>query len=96
MPTKQLNGNRARRERNPRDITGTLYRQQQREQEARRAAESVDIGEVRRAAFAAGHEAGHDAGWTAALDGVLALYRASGIEALQELMAELDDDTKVE
>lgn len=90
MPTSQLAGNRARRGRNVRDVTGREYARQHAEQEAKQAAAAVDPAEVRRLAYAAGADAGWDNGWHAALDGVLAMYRAAGIEAVQELMAELD------
>lgn len=69
MPTTPLAGNRARRARNPRDITGREYARLHAEQAAKEAAANISIGEIRKAArqagFDAGWEAGFDAGWNA-------------------------------
>ena len=92
MPTSQLSGNRARRGRSVRDITGREYARQHAEQEAKQAAAQLDPAEVRRAAFSKGHEAGYAAGWEALSTGLHNLFKTEGIEAVREFLDELADD----
>lgn len=56
-------GDRSHRQnRNPRDLTGKAYHRLHAENDARKAAASLDINEVREAAWEAGFSTGYDAG----------------------------------
>lgn len=90
MPTTALAGDRSRRARNPRDITGTRYTDQLAAKAARDAAKNVDLDELRRQTRAEGFDAGHETGYAAFGRALHAMYQAEGIEAVQELLDELD------
>jgi hypothetical protein len=98
MPTNQLNGNRARRGRSVRDVTGRAYTRLAAEQEAKQAAAAVDPGEVRRRAFDDGFQVGHDIGWASLATSLHNLFKAEGIGAVQEFLTEMDetDGTEVD
>jgi flagellar biosynthesis/type III secretory pathway protein FliH len=72
MPTttSSLAGDRNRRSRNPRDLTGREYQRLHAQEAAKReaAAENVNIHAVKRDAFTSGHAAGYEAGVEAGLD----------------------------
>jgi hypothetical protein len=70
MPATPLAGDRARRARHPGDITGARYAQLLAEQEAKRAAASIDISEVRKDA----RSEGFSQGWDAAIAWVIETY----------------------
>jgi hypothetical protein len=82
MPTTSLAGDRSRRSRNPRDITGTRYAQQHAEQDAKRAVASVHIDTIRAAEF----QRGFDTAWEKAFE--------AGWNALGELLIEEDAITR--
>jgi hypothetical protein len=73
MPTTSLAGDRSRRARNPKDVTGTRYAQQHAELKAKEDAENIDVAAIRHAAYTSGHAAGYEAGFTAGWDS-LALH----------------------
>jgi hypothetical protein len=80
-------GDRSRASRvSPRNITGRTYAQQHAEQEAKQAAEHVDLAAVRRAGFLAGFDAGSES----LIDWLWSMYRAEGLSAVGEFLAELD------
>jgi uncharacterized MAPEG superfamily protein len=65
MPTSSLAGDRSHRARNPRDITGRRYAEQQREQEARQRAEEagpVSVAAIRQEAVKRPHAEAFEAG----------------------------------
>jgi hypothetical protein len=92
MPTSQLAGNRARRGRSVRDITGREYARLAAETEAKREAAGIDPAELRKAAYAQGADAGYDMGWTALSAALSNLYKTEGISAVEEFLIELDND----
>ena len=72
MPTTALAGDRSRRGRNPGDITGRRYAEQQRAEAARKKDESVDW-------YAVGFAAGFDFGWDAGVQAVVKQLQADGV-----------------
>jgi hypothetical protein len=86
MSTTSLAGDRSRRARSPRDITGREYARLHAEQEAKRAAATVDIHEVQRLA----REAGFSDGWDAAIAWVTARMVDVGVDPDSLVVA--DDD----
>lgn len=91
MPTTPLAGDRGRRARNPRDITGVRYAQQQAAQEARQAAPTPSVEDVHNHAFRLGFAKGHAAGIESFSRALHAMYKRDGIEAVQEYLSELDE-----
>jgi len=65
MPTTSLAGDRSRRARNPRDITGREYARQH--ADAKREAGKIDLTAVRKAEYMRGWSDGYDAGVAAIL-----------------------------
>jgi hypothetical protein len=64
--TSPRQGDRSRASRvSPGNATGRLYARQH--EEAKRAAASIDVAAIRKAAWSAGFQAGHEAGWSAAI-----------------------------
>jgi hypothetical protein len=86
-------GDRTRASRvSPRDVTGRTCAQQHAELKAKQELETVDINAVKHAEFQRGFEAGHRAGWTSLTSALHNLYKAEGIQAVQEFLDELDSD----
>jgi hypothetical protein len=86
-------GDRSRRQnRNPRDLTGKAYQRLHAEQDAKRAAASIDINDVRRAAWQEGYDYGHGCGIESFTKALREMYKAEGIQAVQEFLDELDAD----
>lgn len=79
MPTTPLAGDRARRARNPRDITGTRHRELLAEKAARDAAATVDIHEVQRRSREAGYSDGYTKGLSDGWDACIAALVAEGV-----------------
>jgi hypothetical protein len=86
MPTTALAGDRSRRTRNPRDITGIRYTDQLRAKQARDAAASIDIGEVRRQAYTDGLRAGVESGFTSGWTALGELLIESGVISEERLL----------
>lgn len=76
MPTSSLAGDRSRRARNPRDITGRRYAELQAEADARKSAATADIREVQRRS----REAGYSDGWDAAIGWVIERMTDAGLD----------------
>ena len=69
MPTTPLAGDRSRRARSPRDITGRRYEELHREQqEAKGDLANIDVTSIRHMAYTSGHAAGFEAGFVAGWD----------------------------
>jgi hypothetical protein len=90
MPTQTspLAGNRTHRTRNPRDITGREYQRLHAEEDAKKAAENLDIAAVRRAALTEGHAQGYEAGFVAGWDALAAHLVEVGVLAPDDEAAE--------
>jgi len=72
MPTTPLAGDRSRRARNPGDITGRRYAEQQAEQAAKQKAERTDWYKV-------GWNAGFDYGFDAGVQAVIRQLQDDGV-----------------
>jgi hypothetical protein len=95
MPTTSLAGDRSRRARNPRDTTGIRYAQQHAEHDATKAAEKLDINEVRRTEYLRGHSEGVTYGFTEGWNALGNLLIESGAiteERLLEIVNTADED----
>jgi len=90
MPNTALAGDRNRRARNPRDLTGRKYVRLAAEQQEKQEAADLDVAEIRRQALAQGIDAGYDAGFTAGWEAALQQLREVGLD-VDAVMA-LDDD----
>jgi hypothetical protein len=91
MPTTSLAGDRGRRTRSPRDLTGKAYARLHEEQKAKEEAASLDVAEIRRTALRQGVDAGYDAGFTAGWQAALDRLREAGLDVDSILALDADD-----
>jgi flagellar biosynthesis/type III secretory pathway protein FliH len=79
----------------PRNITGQIFAQKQREKAAKDATADIDVAAVKRQSFAEGYEAGYERGSQSFIDALYDMYKAEGIKAVQEFLNELDAEEDV-
>lgn len=79
MPTTSLAGDRSRRVRNPRDVTGARYAQLHAEKAARETAASIDISEIRKTEFQRGFDAAWETAFKAGWDALAAYLVEEGV-----------------
>lgn len=92
MPTTSLAGDRSRRVRNPRDVTGARFAELQHEKSAREAAADIDIPEALRAAQARGHADGYAKGLDDGWDTCIRALVEEGILDADDAPEDAEDD----